>query len=576
MPGPRWIVATLALLIATFALPAPASSQVIRGDVFDRASGEPVAIAVVVLLGEGERSMGRVVTDERGAFILRPPGAGRYRLQVERIGFRTYTSEHVVVTAGETTRVQLGISSQAVRLEAVAVDGERRCRIPQQEGLLISDLWEEARKALELAVWTEQQPHLRVVVRSFERTLDLVTQGVLDEQVRTWTASARDPFFASPPEELAVEGYVRQAADGSYVYHGLAPATILSEPFQETHCFRVRPPGRGQPRTEIGLAFEPAPGHALPDVAGVLWIDRETATLQRIEYVFTRHLFPMEIPSGPFGGRTDLRRLENGALVVDGWWIRMPLLEQVVSSDQLLTGVSTRFRTMSEADHRRQLRRIGMNIRAVGATAVSIALAGRPARGTASVHGVVYDSIAGSALAGAVVYGVGTDLEATSDSAGRFVLDAVTAGETTVAFRHPRLDLLGLEPRPVAIRVVAGVAARVDLTIPSAATVLGSRCQPGESWVAGFVRSRIDGAPIPGIQIVAEWDADFRRDSQGAFHPVRHRRLAATDRAGSYVLCGVRPGNRVRVLAHREGAPIRRMEVGVPDGGGGRADFTFE
>lgn len=564
------LLAFLLLLAAIDGL----SGQSVRGAVRDGETGAPVGVAMVLLEDlRGERAR-TTLTNDRGNFLIRAPGPGRYRLRIERIGFRTYTSDPFELGVSEDLSLELRIRTQAIRLDEIVVGGEARCRLPREESAAIVTLWEEARKSLELAAWGEAEGGVHVRVRGHEAIRDLVTGEIRDRRFRTWSGTARDPFLARPAEDLAREGFVVDEGDG-YAYFGLSAETILSDAFQETHCFRVRRPGRGQSRALIGLAFEPVPGRSLPDVSGVLWLDRETAVLDRVEYTYTRHLVPLSLPLEAFGGRTDFRRLANGAIIAEGWWIRMPRFERTIVTDELPSGAAvTLYGRDTERDRERQLRRAGVTIREVGARAVFIAGAGPSdaVGGTAEIRGVIHDSIEGVPLVGATVYLSGARQRAgTTDSTGRFRLQGIAAGTFDLAFDHPSLDALGWTAEPLAVSVSVGDTLEVRLATPSVGTVLGGRCDADQDWVVGFVRSESDGSPLAGALVVAEWEERWRRSGEHAFTADRVRRGAVTDEAGAYALCNVRPGT-LRVGVEGQAGSARNVELWR--GEGGRADFA--
>lgn len=580
--------AVLAGLLAVTAHAAALDAQTVRGSVWDEATGDAVAVAMVVLEDVAGERVAMALSNDRGLYLVRAPEPGRYRVRVERIGFRSHATEPFELAAGEDRVQRLGVRTEAVRLDGIVVaGGEARCRLPRREGELLSDLWDEARKSLELAVWAEDERGAHVRVRSHERVLDLVTGDVLEERARSRSGMARAPFFARPADELARDGYVVEDESGvGYIYYGLSAETILSDAFQETHCFRVRGPDRGQPADEVGLAFEPAPGRQLPGVAGVLWLDRTTAELKRVEYNFTRHLYPVNLPLEAFGGRTGFRRLANGVVVVESWWIRMPRFQWTVTTDELPTG-ATLSRTGRETEREivRQFRRAGLTIREAGAeaafgvvpgTGAGTGPAGDAAPATAVIHGVVHDSLTGGPLAGAEVFLPDSHHSAITDDVGRFTLDGVPPGDRRMSLQHPSLEALGVETLPWTVSVLAGDTVRFDLATPSAATVLGARCPAGGRWIVGFVRDQEDGSPVAGALVTAEWVEQWRREGDHAFSGERFRHGAITDDAGAYAVCDVQPGMRVRVQVEIEGGRTVRREVEVRAGDGGRADFLVD
>lgn len=86
---------------------------------------------------------------------------------------------------------------------------------------------------------------------------------------------------------------------------------------------------------------------------------------------------------------------------------------------------------------------------------------------TGRIRGVVIDSLLGATLPGAEVRVARLNRTAVTDSAGRFVFDAVPAGEWTVAFRHPSLDSLNIIDPGTPVRVFAGASAPVTLATPA-------------------------------------------------------------------------------------------------------------
>jgi hypothetical protein len=66
----------------------PGSAQIVRGQVVDSLLGTPIAGGSVALLDDADAEVARTLTDERGLFLLRAPGAGQYRLRAEGEGYR--------------------------------------------------------------------------------------------------------------------------------------------------------------------------------------------------------------------------------------------------------------------------------------------------------------------------------------------------------------------------------------------------------------------------------------------------------------------------------------------------------
>ena len=63
---------------------------------------------------------------------------------------------------------------------------------------------------------------------------------------------------------------------------------------------------------------------------------------------------------------------------------------------------------------------------------------------TATLHGVVVDSLNGGVLKNAVVFVSGVSQSAVTDSAGRFTINGIAAGNRIIEVQHPLLDSLAL------------------------------------------------------------------------------------------------------------------------------------
>lgn len=92
------LVTLLLLLLATLSLAQDRSTGAIKGKVKVEV-GTPVGVAVIVT--QGEREVGRAVTDKNGEFVTRVP-PGIYGLTFRKSGLSVGTIENVEVKAGKT------------------------------------------------------------------------------------------------------------------------------------------------------------------------------------------------------------------------------------------------------------------------------------------------------------------------------------------------------------------------------------------------------------------------------------------------------------------------------------------
>src|SRR5437867_701683 len=217
-----------------------------------------------------------------------------------------------------------------VQLASITVERRNRCRVRPAEGESAATLWEEVTKALRVTQVTLERKLYRFRTETFRRTLDRALKP-LEEQRDSALGFGGWSFVSLPPESLARRGFVYDSTGGP-VFVAPDIQVLLSDPFLESHCFKVQSPA-GNDTALVGLAFEPVPRPQRRDIAGVLWLDRRTAELRVVEYHYTnldpwmpgaragrrgRHLG--QAPSSP-KSEIRLRLLTRGREPIDaGWW----------------------------------------------------------------------------------------------------------------------------------------------------------------------------------------------------------------------------------------------------------------
>lgn len=315
------------MLLAAAASSLPA--QVVTGTVVERGSA-PVEGAMVVLLDGDDRPRARTLSDASGRFRVRAPGPGVWRLRVDRIGFASSVSRALTLERGETLVQRLEISAEPIRLEGVRAGGERRCVLRPEEGAQVHRLWQEVRKALAAAAWTDSVDAYRYRLTHFDRELEPDRLRVRSERLEPSRGFWRNPYESLPAEELLEDGFVRETGDG-LVYSAPDADVLLSDPFLDTHCLRIEGMGADEPvRGLLGLAFEPIPGRrGVPEIAGVLWVEPRTAELRRLEFEYAG-LGSVGLAAGQehAGGTVIFHALPNGAWIIREWAIRMPVVEE--------------------------------------------------------------------------------------------------------------------------------------------------------------------------------------------------------------------------------------------------------
>lgn len=539
---------------------SPLAAQIVRGTLSEAGSGRPLGGALVVLLGPGGRQLTGTLSDDTGSFRIRAPAPGRYQLRAERIGYRSTLSPVLELAAGQTLEHRLTAPYEAIRLAGIDVRGEKRCIIRPREGLQVHALWEEARKALNATALTQAQRLFPVRVVQYERELHPQTLRVLREQRTTTSGYAERPFFSRPAEDLAREGYVRQAADGVW-YFAPDAEVLLSDVFLDDHCLRIQSARSDQPEL-IGLAFEPVRRRDLPDIQGVFWLDERTAELRYLEFGYTG--LPVRLRPELQGGRVEFKRMPSGAWIVQRWWIRMPGLATVATArqqglpgDRAGAGSGSQVRTVKEQG---------------GEVTVLLAVDAPSAGSSASVRGVVYDSTRAAPLPGALVFLSGTQHAVTAGSDGHFHFEDLPEGSYTISFLHPRLDSLGFVPIPRAVDPRPGESVELELAIPSLAAILTAACpqaapHAGTGMITGRVHDAQSGTGIRGAEVVLSWSPRGGGTS-------RTELTVTTDADGRYRACGVPAGVAVtlqarwgarastRAVLRLQGEPLRQdLEV---------------
>lgn len=314
----------LSAVVAAFVvLPGPIQAQILQGRLVSADDRQPVPGAMIVLLsGPQDEPLRRVLTDGAGLFRLGRVEEGTYRLRAERMGHASTLSESVSVRGDGVVTVELVAAVEPVLLEGLDVESDARCRLRRDQGQAVATVWEEVRKALDVARWTAEQGELQYDLRLHTRDLDQDAEAVLQEASRMQRVTRQAPFRSRPAAELIEHGFVIED-DGARYYQGPDADVLLSSDFLATHCFRLRR-GGDEHAGLFGLSFQPISGRDLPEVVGTLWLDDRTAALRWLEWGYVNLERPID--AAPLGGRVEFERLPGGPIIVRDWWIRTPRL----------------------------------------------------------------------------------------------------------------------------------------------------------------------------------------------------------------------------------------------------------
>ena len=487
-----------ALTTAFLLLPAIASAQTVIVRVVGPMSN-PVFGALTHLVDPSGTIVKNALTDERGRALFIGVPAATYRVRVEMIGMATSESEPFGVADGMSVARDVRLESRAIRLEGIEVelDGGRCTLRPGEEGLAIAMVWDEARKALSAAAFTDEQAAYRYETMIYNRQLDM-NLTILSEEERRREAYMNTPFDSRPAEDLVENGFVQD--DGQERLYFAPNATVLlSDVFLDTHCFRLARAG-GPTEGMLGLAFEPTgDDKSVADISGTMWLDTETAELRWLDFRY--EYIDQDISSLDVGGRVDFRRMPTGTWIVPEWWIRMPVIAQQPD----FTGIP---------------RRYVKGFHQTGGRVLEVREAGGRSLGqrvqTGGVEGIVVDSL-GMVRQGVRVGVVGSNQEVFTNAEGRYSITGLTPGRYQVRFLDPALEEYGFVAEPLSRDVIRGEVTTLDHHLPAIADILFDACRgeprPEDSAVLTGQVLDARARPVAGATVQVQWTSISRISS---------------------------------------------------------------
>ena len=544
---PRPGLAFIALLLG-LTLPVPARAQGVVGKLVEAGGGAPISGAMVRLIDTGEVERAWTLSGPDGGFQLDSVTPGRYRIEVERIGFETWRSRPVGVPSTGILRRVFRVPVRPVELGAIRVEGSSRgeCRIRSEEGPALAALWSEVRKALERTRRTEEQEGDRFQLRRYDRFLDR-DQRVVKEAATSGSKVGRATYRSVPLDTLVQRGFASSVPGGGLDVHAPDAPALLSDAFGATHCFRLVP-GPDSAPGQVGLAFSPTLDRRVPEVEGTLWVDTATAHLRSLTFRYVHLGEPY--PDSLAHGRLDYRALPGGEWVVDRWWIRLPSVVERRELAGRSPSPDLLYKTKVEFEVGTWQEFGGELVRAQTSEHVAVA----PHQG--QIGGTVVDSAGGQPVSHARVRIEGTELATRTNARGRFLFPGVTPGRYRVVADSVGADTAGatatVEVAADGVQVIelVGEPARGAAPTGQATEALVGRLRAaagvsirdsagasassssGGGTLMGTVRAAASGKPLEGavLQVVGT------------------DRSATTSASGHFRLDGL-PGGAARVTA---------------------------
>jgi len=112
---------------------APLAAQTLRGRIVDTESGEPVMLAYVGLLAEGQEMVVAALANTAGEFEVTAPEEGGYFLYVSRTGYETLMDGVFDLGDGGVFDLQVGLKPTPIVLDELVVETRGRSLNPLEQ-----------------------------------------------------------------------------------------------------------------------------------------------------------------------------------------------------------------------------------------------------------------------------------------------------------------------------------------------------------------------------------------------------------------------------------------------------------
>jgi hypothetical protein len=498
------------LVLVLFAAPA-IEAQAVRGTVVGRDS-TPQRNILVGLIDSADQMVARTLSRDDGRFLLRAPTPGSYRLRVLRVGYKSQTSEPLVLLADTIIEYRLVYVAEAVSLARITVSvAGGGCKATKDLGPAL-DLWEEIRKALLTASVARQENRVSMVFRTYRGARMTPRDSIRIDEIQTHTEVTNRPFESKGEAYLAKLGYIETHGNVARSY---APDedVLLSESFGATHCFGVAT--RPDHTDWIGLTFTPlARRDSTADIRGTLWVDQKTAALQYAVFQYTNP--PRRGEWRVAGGHLDFEQLPNGIWVINHWFLQIPWVFGPVE----VSGLP-------------ELRVQGgmlAEVRGTGTDSALIVWRQPPSQAS----GVVFDAATNAPVPFASIRTLPGSFSARADSTGYFTLPYEIPGIYMVVAHEPLFDSIGTIDPPKPATLASSTAVELEVHTRES-FFLKQRCGKDSTATGGILVGVVydDAArsALSRARVTATWKSFADSASTSKTREVR------TDKAGVFVMC---------------------------------------
>ncbi|MEO8908902.1 MAG: carboxypeptidase regulatory-like domain-containing protein [Gemmatimonadaceae bacterium] len=543
------------LVAAAFVAGARLAAQEVLIEVVELSNGKPIVGANVSLVDDHGMGLAGNFSDQGGHTVLRAPAPGLYSVRADKIGYESWSSVQLHVLP---TQIHVLVGMAVTRNPQLVIPRtEAACQSLSTVGTPAGDLWVEIRKALTASALTEAQGLVPLDVDLYERSLDR-NLDVVGQRTEQRSRIARRPAVGISWDQ--VDSTRRAAVTGGDVYRAPDAATLVSDDFVKSHCYAaIR--GYGPEAGLSGLEFKPAKIGSLPELTGVLWMDPKGNMLRSLNFDYVNLPVPLRVART--SGRLEFQQLPGGQWIVPRWYIRLPRVSQVRSTEvgspvvlrDTLVGFQEAGGTSRPAGTKASSS-VAAVVPPVSADSVSpnenVADSAAAAPVPRSlITGIVYDSTTGRGLKDVQVSTGGGKFRTTTNAAGRYALATDVSLTDTLVFEHPRLRLFRISEQMRPVSLPSGAQGEVNLVMPSYKTLRARFCGQNETGTetqglaAGFVRDAA-GNPVANAHVWATWQVLWVQQN-GRLVSTNQQRTVETDTGsdGSYLMCGFSRGTKI-------------------------------